>query len=958
MKQKILLTTALVLAIGATNARAEIDIVNLLNNPQFHYTEWDGPYNEIDPNPVNYPVEWKEINATEAQNYNWQDESTPASITIHHEDEFGDLVSSEGAIRVQISDSETKYYSYVYTRPENYEKMSNITISPSTGDVEDGYLYENSGNAINISGQPNSVIKNVDIINSNKGINIYQWKTIKGIKSNFIDNNLGIEVGVSYVNGNGNIQGSFINNNRAIIAHGGSQINFIYSIFVGNHFNGNTEDSGILHFGNMFTREIISVFIDNYAKNDIGAVHGGAIHSYNTTRIGNLESIFISNYTDGNTESLGGALYNAGTIGTTDSQGKAFGITNSEFYWNRAISENGVAKGGAIYNSGTIGRAAINGGIENSNFIENYAKSTSGTAQGGAIWTNKDLNIIADNGISTFQGNYVQEGENVKDYQAIWVDSADATLTFDTKNNGEIFMYDNVNGVEKTTTDKETGEETTTRYKVNITSSEGEGTMHLYNDIKNADVSVSNTTLDIGTSAVNMKNVTFAADSALVLKVNSLDEHGSLTAENITVADGAKLKPTLAQGLVKITEEKQVQLLTATDEASKDFNNFTEVLDNNMYHFEKADKNGAYNISLVETAEEIADATGAEHWIGEAAGAYVDGEKFAEGTVSADVANKLADLAQNNPTGLVEAVKTLAPTETAVVQAQSTEEASRLFKNVDSYLRGEHSPMGFASGDDLDGVSVWGKAYIGESKISRRGTIAGSEADSKGFIIGLEKKLNKEVKVGAGIQYDNTDIDAYRRDMDVDSVMGFVYGEYKPSNWFVNGVLSYGGSNYDEKKYALGTHYDAKYDAHVASAAAMTGYQYGIFTPEAGLRYYHIKQSGYTDTAGQNVEEDKSDILRGVAGVRMAKDFGQFRPEAYLGITYDLSSDKGNTTVNLANGSSYTVQGKRLDKLGYEASLSFAASLNENITASVSYLGAYRDNYREHTGMFNVKYNF
>ena len=47
-----------------------------------------------------------------------------------------------------------------------------------------------------------------------------------------------------------------------------------------------------------------------------------------------------------------------------------------------------------------------------------------------------------------------------------------------------------------------------------------------------------------------------------------------------------------------------------------------------------------------------------------------------------------------------------------------------------------------------------------------------------------------------------------------------------------------------------------------------------------------------------------------------------------------------------------------LYKLGYEASLSFAASLSDSITASVSYLGAYRDNYREHTGMLNVKYAF
>ena len=110
-----------------------------------------------------------------------------------------------------------------------------------------------------------------------------------------------------------------------------------------------------------------------------------------------------------------------------------------------------------------------------------------------------------------------------------------------------------------------------------------------------------------------------------------------------------------------------------------------EVEDNNMYKFlKKEGEFGVFTIAQKATAEEIADATGAEHWVGEAASAFVDGEKFAENTVSADVADKLADLAQNDATGLVEAVKTLAPTETAVVQTQSTEEASRLFKNVDA----------------------------------------------------------------------------------------------------------------------------------------------------------------------------------------------------------------------------------------------------------------------------------
>ena len=296
--------------------------------------------------------------------------------------------------------------------------------------------------------------------------------------------------------------------------------------------------------------------------------------------------------------------------------------------------------------------------------------------------------------------------------------------------------------------------------------------------------------------------------------------------------------------------------------------------------------------------------------------------------------------------------------ETAIVQSGTLEQGSKLFKNVDSFLRGESAPMGFASGDAFEDVSIWGKAYIGKSKISRRGSVAGLDADSKGAIVGVEKKLSDTFKIGAGMQYDKTDIDAFRREVNVKSIMGFAYGEYKPSKWFFNGVLSYGRSDYSEKKYALGTHYDAKYDANVSSFAFMGGYDLGILTPEAGLRYYHIIQSGYTDKAGQRVEDNTDNILRGVAGVRVAKSFGNFNPEASLGITYDFSSDRGDTTVNLANGSSYVVRGKQLNKLGYEATAGFSAALNDCTTVSAHYLGAWRHKYREHTGMFGVKYAF
>ena len=312
-------------------------------------------------------------------------------------------------------------------------------------------------------------------------------------------------------------------------------------------------------------------------------------------------------------------------------------------------------------------------------------------------------------------------------------------------------------------------------------------------------------------------------------------------------------------------------------------------------------------------------------------------------------------MAQNDAYGLVKAIKTLAPTETSVVETNTTELTSRLFKTVDGYLRGERDPMGFASGDDLDGVSIWGTAYVGESKIGDRGRIAGFDANSRGVILGWEKKLNRCMKVGAGLQFDSTDISAYGRNIDTNSITGFAYSNYQPNRWFIDWILAYGGSNYDEKKYALGSRYKAEYDVHTASVAMMTGYQFKYFTPELGFRYYHIKQNAYQDTANQQVGDEKFDLLRTVAGIRFTKSFGMFRPDIYFGLTYDLLSDKGNTSVRLANGTGYFVPGKRLHRLGYEASTTLNAYITEHISASISYMGAYRKDYQEHTGMLSLK---
>ena len=456
--------------------------------------------------------------------------------------------------------------------------------------------------------------------------------------------------------------------------------------------------------------------------------------------------------------------------------------------------------------------------------------------------------------------------------------------------------------------------------------------------------------IDIVNNKVNLDKVSFESGSKLNLKVNSLSDFGGIEANNITVENGAELSATLAQGIQNGT----VQLLKANN---ANFNNFADSFDNKMYVFEKADKNGLYNIKLAKTAEEVAEEAGGTTTEARAAAAWVDGDQFEEGTTAAKVADAMADLAQNDPQEFTKALSVVAPQEAPNTQSEAMDMTDKLLLTVGKYLSNQDIG-GLSSGDALQDVTVWAKGYYGESKLSNNGKVKGFDTKNKGVIAGFDKKLNKAVKVGAGFQYNDSDVDAYHRDVEIDSLVGFIYGEYRPSKWFVSGVTSFGKSDYDEEKYALGVKIKDKYSANVYSLQALTGYDFQYVTPEIGARYYRIKRHGYEDNIGQSVSGKDMDLLRGVFGLRSSYEFGMFKPEIYAGITYDFVSDEDNALVSLPNGSSYTVDGRRLKRFGTEFSANITAQITDNTSLGAGYEGKFREHYQDHTGMISVKYEF
>ena len=477
--------------------------------------------------------------------------------------------------------------------------------------------------------------------------------------------------------------------------------------------------------------------------------------------------------------------------------------------------------------------------------------------------------------------------------------------------------------------------------------------------------------LDIDTNTVNATNVDFKDNSSLALRVAATDNYGKINADNITIGKDTTMKVTLDNGVVGNGENTDLKFLNG--KVSGSFTN--KIAENSRYDI-KWNEDGSLNITGTATASDVV--TDAGGTTSNAATAEAWDSVTSSTTASAGakaVASVLSDLSQNATTAAgqkayVDALTAVAPEVAPMVQKTQTETANQVFSAVSTRLTGgsiSTGSEGMSSGDSNPDAAVWVQGMYNHSKLDDTSDSYGFDSDSSGVALGIEKFINKNIKVGAGYAYTNTDIDGFMRSTDVDTHTAILYGEYKPSNWFINGIATYGWSDYSEDKNVSGQNVKADYDVETFGLQAMTGYDmqfknFGL-TPEVGLRYVHIKQDAYTDSADQGVSGNDSDILTGVIGAKVNKTFALdngmlIKPEARIAATYDLMNDDVNSVVTLANGSAYMVEGDALDRFGMEFGAGVTTEVNDNVEFALGYEGKFREDYQDHTGLVNLKYKF
>lgn len=622
-------------------------------------------------------------------------------------------------------------------------------------------------------------------------------------------------------------------------------------------------------------------------------------------------------------------------------QGQSLTVEVSSFESNTATSGGAIhAEDDLIVNSSTFtGNAAKNGGaialsnlgdsinstITNSKFEGNTAER-----KGGAIVVfNMEDDYKHSNTLTlenvTFKDNSVTgaSDDGKVGGGAILVEGGDSSISLVLKGN-IVFQNNTVNGK--------------------------------LNDIHNNGAITVQGSLSLDGGITGSGDLVFAGGSALNVKVGASQAESTTITNNVTVGKDVALSMTFAPGYVgsyQLVQDGQL-------------NGSFELVENDIFNITAdAEKHGSYNISLKDTTE-IAQGVGADSNQAAAISALMraagDNETFT--TIATAIGTDLQSADPVRKHAALDAVTAMSPDVAPVFVQVQTDTAAQVFGVIGSRLGGS---QGMSSGDGTSGTALWVQGMVGMTDMDDTSKAHGYDADSNGLALGLEAKPTNSTTVGMGFAYTNTDVDGFLRSTDVDSYTAFLYGEYKPANWYVNGILSYAWANYEEQANVAGYGVGSKYDADTLGLQLMGGLDLAVsgftLTPEAGLRYYHIGRDSYTNSMGSSVADSDEDVLTGVIGARFAKAFEvspamSVVPQVRLAMTYDIVDADNTSFVTLANGSSYSVDGETLDRFGVEADIGVKAEMGDNFEMSLSYEGAWRGDYQNHAGILNAKYKF
>lgn len=443
-------------------------------------------------------------------------------------------------------------------------------------------------------------------------------------------------------------------------------------------------------------------------------------------------------------------------------------------------------------------------------------------------------------------------------------------------------------------------------------------------------------TLDIGTTTVEQASIDI--DGTLNASMLNSDNYGKLLADSITTGENGKLQLTIGS-----TGTYDIFGGIAHEGINIDAGLTYDVINN-----------GADGIEIaIKAVEDIAADTGLSNQGAATIAALANTD---DDVLTAISLRAQTELAAGNVDYVEHETAKLNPENKPVAHSISSSVQNQVLSLAAGRMTG--GTVGRSGGDLANAdYGIWAQGLYNHSKLNGQ-----FKGDTTGISVGADALIDGKYTIGIGYAYNDTDVDSDSRDTKIESNSLFLYGQYKPNNWYVNAALNYTMGNYTETSNPFGVQFESEYDVDSFGGQVMTGYDFASgLTPEIGARYLHISQDAY-DVALGHVDGADMDYLTGVAGIRYAFEIEsdmelKFRPELRAAATYDFLSDAAVATITAPGSVSYVIDADRLSRFGGEFGIGLAAEWR-GLTVSLNYDLDLHEDYTSQTGMLKFRYDF
>lgn len=735
--------------------------------------------------------------------------------------------------------------------------------------------------------------------------------------------------GASFTDNTNNQNGALVNSGIVSVSGG----DFVFTGNTGSN-GGGLKNAGTVNAntsGNI-------LFTSNATSNSAGALdNGGSI-------VLSAKTVSFSN--NSSNAGYGGAIFNAGDINI---------LGTDNIFTGNVARDNGSVKsgGGAIHNRGNNNVSALVVGTTTST---NLFESNKSNAHGGAIVSRafdgagQDSDITI-NGVSRFINNSAALNGG-----AIWNAVAESDGSFGMSkivfNNNVAFVNNHAGGMGGAIYNNDTitfnGE---TTFRGNTANAVG-------NDIHN-DGTVNfnkNATIVGGITGSGTLNV--ASDAILDIGVSTVTQgaialDGTMLA-TLRAADTSQINVTneggfTGNGMIKLSFDKAG---TYKVFGGQIFNNID--ISSPIYNLTWNDGDV---IASVKSATDIASENNLSEDTARTVAHVAASTSAPLNELSVLIQNSLASGTPDARSDVENAVVAINPETVPVAQSVGTV-IMRSVAGVAAERMGL-TAMGRSGGDvRMMPGGVWAQGLYNKSKHSDA-----FNAYTRGISAGVDGIFNEVLTLGAGYMFGHSDIGASARNTEIDSHSIFVYGQYKPSNWYMNAVMNYTMSDYSEHGSALGVAVSSDYDMNAFGANVAFGYDFiGGITPEVSLRYIYLDSVDYTNSMGIRNKIDSSNYMTAALGTRYGFDMfldngWVLRPAMRYTLKYDLISDDNRITVAIPGVNAYSLDGAGLSRIANEIGVEIGMMYGA-LNMAISYDIEARADYTSQTGRVKFRYEF